>query len=163
MGRLEGANTVKLYYDQEKLDKFLGSPMAKFWAEKGYPYKTLSPDESRLILPHLKSPQESDNEGLIAGVWNDPPADSTGDSKMFCQVRFTTVNNTGRYLFCDFIWLALEKFQNLENVCKANGVKIIKNAQVSRFNIDDKTGNVMSLDADLIKSNVRLYTVYWNL
>ena len=94
MGRLEGANTVKLYYDQEKLDKFLGSPMAKFWAEKGYPYKTLSPDESRLILPHLKSPQESDNEGLIAGVWNDPPADSTGDSKMFCQVRFTTVNNT---------------------------------------------------------------------
>ena len=33
------------------------------------------------------------------------------------------------------------------------------NAQVSRFNIDDETGNVMSLDADLIKSNVRLYKV----
>ena len=55
MDKTECNNTLKLYYDQAKVDKFMASGQAKFWKDSGHSPKVLSPIDCRLVSPHLKS------------------------------------------------------------------------------------------------------------
>ena len=55
MDKTECNNTLKLYYDQAKVDKFMASGQAKFWKDSGHSPKVLSPIDCRIVSPHLKS------------------------------------------------------------------------------------------------------------
>ena len=48
-----GQNTIKLFYDQATMDRFLGSEQAKYWAQKGHPFKVLSREECKKRLPFI--------------------------------------------------------------------------------------------------------------
>ena len=49
------SNTLKLFHDQEIMDRFVQSSQAKFWSDKGHPFKVLSPEECFRRVPLLSS------------------------------------------------------------------------------------------------------------
>ena len=58
---------------------------------------------------------------MIGGVWNDPAADSTADSKKFCK--------------------------KLEKLCKESGVQILTGTQVDEFCINSENGRISGIKA----------------
>ena len=72
-------------------------------------------------MTHNFIQKENDPETatLMAGVWSDPPADSTGDSRKFCK--------------------------NLEKLCLQKGVDIVTEAEVTAFKTG-RNGEITSVE-----------------
>lgn len=83
--------TLKLYHDKEELEDFLNSDQAKFWADKGFPFKSLSVEECLELEPLLASDDAKhgivDNSGLAGGVLCGEALDSSGDVHVYtCNI-----------------------------------------------------------------------------
>ena len=117
-----GQNTLHLHHDQAMLDNYLASGRAKYWAEKGHPFKVLDPENCREKIPILKGifafrilakgflmmPMLSDDTPLVGGAWCEPGLDKSGDIGAFCK--------------------------NLEKLCLERGVQILTGTEVRKLN-----------------------------
>ena len=72
-------------------------------------------------LSYIPPEEDPNGDKLIGGVWNDPAADSTADSKKFCK--------------------------KLEKLCQESGVRILTGTQVDDFCINSENGRISGIKA----------------
>ena len=72
-------------------------------------------------LSYIPPGEDPNGDKLIGGVWNNPAADSTANSKKFCK--------------------------KLEKLCKERGVKILTGTQVEEFHVNSENGQISSIKA----------------
>ena len=71
--------TIKLFHDKTEMEDFLSSSQAKFWAERGYKFRSLTAEECERLEPGLETADS------VGGVLCGSGLDSSGDVLLYTK------------------------------------------------------------------------------